>query len=108
MTSGQVGPKWESYLSALFALPLAVFGAIYTSQFMRPGLRRLINALGYSLDGLAAAFRHEAAFRQLSLLAAVLLPLGLPGSDQFWSGPPAPWTSVLAWSGKEFPIDHAE
>ncbi len=44
----------------------------------------------------------------LYLCAAVLLPLGLPGSDQFWSGPPAPWTSVLAWSGKEFPIDHAE
>ena len=43
----------------------------------------------------------------LYLCAAVLLPLGLPGSDPFWSAPPAPWTSVLAWSGKEFPIDHA-
>ena len=43
----------------------------------KTGLRRLINALGYSLDGLAAAFRHEAAFRQLSLLAAVLLPLAI-------------------------------
>lgn len=43
----------------------------------KTGLRRLINALGYSLDGLGAAFRHEAAFRQLSLLAAVLLPLAI-------------------------------
>ncbi len=43
----------------------------------------------------------------LYLCAAVLLPLGLPEADEFWSGPPAPWTSVLAWSGKEFPIDHA-
>ena len=37
----------------------------------KTGLRRLINALGYSLDGLSAAFR------QLSLLAAVLLPLAI-------------------------------
>ena len=43
----------------------------------KTGLRRLMNALGYSLDGLRAAFRHEAAFRQLSLLAALLLPLAL-------------------------------
>lgn len=41
------------------------------------GLRRLINATRYSLQGFAAAARHEAAFRQELLLAAVLLPLGL-------------------------------
>ena len=41
----------------------------------KTGLRRLINALGYSLDGFGAAFRHEDAFRQLVLLAAVLIPL---------------------------------
>ncbi|OWY40834.1 diacylglycerol kinase [Xenophilus sp. AP218F] len=41
----------------------------------KTGLVRLINALGYSLDGLKAAFRHEDAFRQLVLLAAVLIPL---------------------------------
>lgn len=39
------------------------------------GLRRLINALGYSRDGLAAAWRNEAAFRQEILLAALALPL---------------------------------
>ena len=37
------------------------------------GLQRVINAAGYSKDGLAAAFRHEAAFRQLVWLHAVLL-----------------------------------
>ena len=26
---------------------------------------------------------------------------------QFWAAPPQPWTSVLAWSGQPFPIDHA-
>ena len=43
----------------------------------KTGLRRLINAAGYSIAGLAAAARHEDAFRQELMLAAVLLPLGL-------------------------------
>jgi diacylglycerol kinase (ATP) len=40
----------------------------------KTGLQRLWNALGYSLHGLASAFRHEDAFRQECLLAAVLIP----------------------------------
>lgn len=43
----------------------------------KTGLRRLFNAFGYSLDGLQAAFRHEDAFRQLSLLSLLLIPLAL-------------------------------
>ncbi|MCZ4304470.1 diacylglycerol kinase [Zoogloeaceae bacterium G21618-S1] len=43
----------------------------------KTGLRRLINAFGYSMNGLAAAFRVEDAFRQEVLLAAVLIPLAL-------------------------------
>ncbi|MFC3626514.1 diacylglycerol kinase [Vogesella amnigena] len=43
----------------------------------KTGLKRLSNALGYSLDGLRAALRHEDAFRQLSLLAVVLIPLAI-------------------------------
>ena len=39
------------------------------------GLRRLINALGYSRDGIAAAWRNEAAFRQ-ELVLVLLLALG--------------------------------
>jgi len=41
----------------------------------KTGFRRIFNALLYSLDGLAAAFRHEEAFRQEVLLALVLVPL---------------------------------
>lgn len=41
------------------------------------GWRRLVNAMRYSCAGFAAAARHEAAFRQELLLAAVLAPLGL-------------------------------
>jgi len=43
----------------------------------KTGVQRLINAARYSLEGLAAAARHENAFRQELLLAAVLVPLGL-------------------------------
>jgi len=40
----------------------------------KTGIQRLWNALGYSLQGLASAFRHEDAFRQEVLLAALLVP----------------------------------
>ena len=39
------------------------------------GLKRILNASGYSLDGLRAAFTGEAAFRQLVLLNVILVPL---------------------------------
>ena len=41
------------------------------------GLRRIVNATSYSLAGLVAAWRSEAAFRQELLLAVVLVPAGL-------------------------------
>ena len=41
----------------------------------KTGLQRLWNALRYSFQGLASAFRHEDAFRQECLLAVVLVPL---------------------------------
>ncbi|MCD4484507.1 diacylglycerol kinase [Chromobacterium vaccinii] len=40
----------------------------------KTGITRLVNAFGYSLDGLKAAFRHEDAFRQLTILALILIP----------------------------------
>lgn len=40
----------------------------------KTGLRRVWNAFFYSLAGLAAAFRHEDAFRQEVFLAAILVP----------------------------------
>ncbi len=41
------------------------------------GLVRIVRAFGYSLQGLGAAWRHEAAFRQEVVLSAILIPLGL-------------------------------
>ena len=43
----------------------------------KQGLTRLLNALGYSRDGLAAAWKHEAAFREEVLLLLVAVPLAL-------------------------------
>jgi len=39
------------------------------------GLKRIILAAGYSIQGLKSAFKYEAAFRQELLLAAILIPL---------------------------------
>ena len=43
----------------------------------KTGITRLRNALGYSLQGIRAAFRHEDSFRQEIALAAVLIPVAL-------------------------------
>ncbi len=43
----------------------------------KTGLKRVWNALSYSLAGLAAAFRHEDAFRQEVWLAVILIPAAL-------------------------------
>jgi diacylglycerol kinase (ATP) len=43
----------------------------------KTGLRRLLNAIGYTWDGLRAAFKHEDAFRQEVFLALLLIPLAL-------------------------------
>jgi diacylglycerol kinase (ATP) len=51
-------------------------------------MRRVWNALGYSVDGLKAAYRCEDAFRQEVWLALVLVPLALLL--------PVPWTQRAA------------
>ena len=49
----------------------------------KTGLRRLVNALGYSMDGLVSAWQLEAAFRQVLLLSVVGISLAfwLPLED---------------------------
>lgn len=41
------------------------------------GLKRLINAYGYSMQGFRACFRHEEAFRQEVIASMVVLPMAL-------------------------------
>ena len=50
-------------------------GRVESPHKGKTGLRRVWNALFYSMEGLRAAFRHEDAFRQETLLAVVLIPL---------------------------------
>ncbi len=56
------------------------------------GLNRIVNATGYSLKGLAAALRHESAFRQELALCAVLVPVAV------WLGRDAVEWSLLVGS----------
>ena len=43
----------------------------------------------------------------LYLCSAVFLPLGLPASDPFWSGPEKRWTAKQIWAGADSQADHA-
>lgn len=49
----------------------------------RTGLQRIAYAVGYSLQGLQAAYRGESAFRQECWLAVLLLPAA-PWVGQGW------------------------
>ena len=53
------------------------------------GIRRIIRATGFSAQGLAYAYRNEAAFRQEVALTAVLTPLA------FWLGRTAMEVAML-------------
>lgn len=52
-------------------------GQVESPHKGKTGLRRIWNALFYSVDGLKAAYRHEDAFRQEVWLALFLIPLAL-------------------------------
>ncbi|ABV87832.1 diacylglycerol kinase [Shewanella pealeana] len=41
------------------------------------GIKRVIRATGFSIQGLKLAWQHEAAFRQELILAAIMLPIAL-------------------------------
>ena len=43
----------------------------------KTGLRRLLNAFGYSMAGIKAAYKNEDAFRQEVLMAIVMIPLAI-------------------------------
>ncbi|WP_234735923.1 DUF2264 domain-containing protein [Tellurirhabdus bombi] len=43
----------------------------------------------------------------LYLCSVAFLPLGLPATDTFWSGPATDWTAKKIWSGQDIKVDHA-
>lgn len=82
--------------------------AIMRRMIERPGT---FDAKGWLTIGFAG---HQPSLGEtyistgsLYLCAAAWLPLGLPSSDPFWSGPAKPWTEVKIWNGEDTPADHA-
>jgi len=49
-------------------------GPVESPHKGKTGLTRVLNAFFYSLDGFRAAFKHEDAFRQEVILAAIMIP----------------------------------
>lgn len=43
----------------------------------------------------------------LYICTNILLPLGLPETDEFWTAPAEKWTAQKIWSGEDVPGDHA-
>lgn len=43
----------------------------------------------------------------LYICSEIFLPLGLPETDEFWSAPSQPWSSLKIWSGGDAQPDHA-
>jgi hypothetical protein len=87
--------------SALTAVIKKVFEAPNT--FTKDGWLN-IGLYGYQPD-LADFYINTGS---LYLCTEIFLPLGLPETDEFWSSPSIPWTSVKVWSGQNtVPADHA-
>jgi hypothetical protein len=74
-----------------------------SSSFTKDGWLN-IGLYGYQPD-LAESYINTGS---VYLCATVFLPLGLPETNEFWSLPSMPWTSVKVWSGQNtVGADHA-
>ncbi|ADI89681.1 diacylglycerol kinase [Acinetobacter oleivorans] len=47
----------------------------YSPYKGKTGLKRILNATGYSISGFKAAYKNEAAFRQIVLINLILIPV---------------------------------
>lgn len=47
----------------------------YSPYKGKSGLKRILNATGYSISGFKAAYKNEAAFRQIILINIILIPV---------------------------------
>ncbi|UGQ27079.1 diacylglycerol kinase [Acinetobacter calcoaceticus] len=47
----------------------------YSPYKGKSGLKRILNATGYSISGFKAAYKNEAAFRQIVLINLILIPI---------------------------------
>jgi len=101
-----VGTLKGTFYSLILAIPLGVLGAMYASQFMSQGIRRVVKpaveimaalpsvVLGF-VAGLWLAPRIERVFPSLVLMA-FLLPLLTVAAGLVWRMLPRTWTGRLA------------
>lgn len=47
----------------------------YSPYKGKSGLKRILNAMSYSISGFKAAYKNEAAFRQIVLINIILIPV---------------------------------
>jgi len=90
---GQVRAALTAVIKKTFAAP---------ATFTKDGW--LAIGLYGNQPGLADVYINSGS---LYLCSTILLPLGLPDTDEFWTAPSLPWTAVKVWSGQDFPADHA-
>lgn len=101
---------WRKILPATVTPPQvrAALTAVIRRTMEAPGT---FDARGWLRIGLAG---HQPGLGEtyistgsLYLCSVALLPLGLPASDPFWSGPAAKTTWEKIWSGENLPVDKA-
>ena len=97
LSGGLTAPQVRCALSAVMQRTLGAAGTFSTEGWLQIGLAGHQPGLGETYISTGSLY----------LCSAVWLPLGLPPADPFWSHPPAPWTSQIIWSGKNFQADHA-
>lgn len=89
--------KVRSALTSAMKRMFSVDGNFNTGGFLQLGFA------GHQ-PGIADSYTNNGS---LYLTSLIFLPLGLPADHSFWTSPAEDWTQKKAWSGKEFPKDHA-
>ena len=94
LTYGQVRNALTAVMKRMFSQP---------GNFNKEGFLQL-GFVGHQ-SNLADYYTNNGS---LYLTSLGFLPLGLPADHPFWTSPAEEWTSLRAWSGKEFPKDYHE
>ena len=93
------------------SLPPAGVRCALTAVLRRVHAETIYDEKGFLLPGVAGSQPGLAEFYigtgSLYLCQTVFLPLGLPASHPFWTGPDLPWTQKRLWAGEDVPADKA-
>lgn len=81
----------------------AVMKRIFIPSTFTPNGWLELGFIGDKQINIADSYSNTGSMYMSSL---AFLPLGLPATHKFWSGPFTDWTSRKVWSGQVFNIDH--